>query len=285
MRRFGKLAVCLAGGLVLVTSARAGDLALAGNPYEPIIARNVFGLNPITNSPPTTDVEGQLPKITPTGTMSILGQLQVLYKVAPKPGQKDAKEQFYVLSEGQAQDNIEVIHIDEPRALITFNNNGTVQELPLANAPKNTGPAFTGGGGSSGGGSSSGLIPARSPGSRGVGSGPGARVGGFNRTQAGAGGAGGNPALNNNANNANNATRGSRSAAGQNNSMSDMTAEEQMVLMAAQHLKAQEEGNPAAAIFPPTPYDDEAGIKPPPMPGVPTTTTTTTTTGSSKRRK
>ena len=68
--------------------------------------------------------------------MSIFGQLQVLFKVAgtAKPGQP-AKDEFYILSEGQRQDEIEVIHIDEKASLVTFNNHGTVQEIPLANAP------------------------------------------------------------------------------------------------------------------------------------------------------
>ena len=41
-----------------------------------------------------------------------------------------------------------------------------------------------------------------------------------------------------------------------------MTAEESFVMLAAQHLKAQQEGSPAAPIFPPTPFDKEAGITP-----------------------
>jgi hypothetical protein len=70
--------------------------------------------------------------------MSILGRLQALYKVAgtAKAGQP-AKDEFYILSEGQRQDEIEVVQIDEKNSLVTFNNHGTVQELPLvkANAP------------------------------------------------------------------------------------------------------------------------------------------------------
>ena len=64
--------------------------------------------------------------------MSIFGQLQVLFKVAgtAKPGQP-AKDDSYILSEGQRQDEIEVIHIDEKASLVTFNNHGTVQEIPL----------------------------------------------------------------------------------------------------------------------------------------------------------
>ena len=138
MKRLVKIVVCLAGGLVLIAGARADDRVLLNNPYAPIIVRNMFGLNP----PPTNDVNATLgdppPKITPNGIMSIFGHWQVLFKVAipGKPGQP-AKDDSYILSEGQRQDEIEVIQIDEKNSLVTFNNHGTVQELPLvkANAP------------------------------------------------------------------------------------------------------------------------------------------------------
>ena len=130
MKRLVKIVVCLASGLVLNAGARADDVVLPNNPYAPIVVRNVFGLNPPqpvdTNAP-----QADLPKITPNGIMSIFGQLQVLFKVAgtAKPGQP-AKDESYILSEGQRQDEIEVIQIDEKASLVTFNNHGTVQELP-----------------------------------------------------------------------------------------------------------------------------------------------------------
>jgi hypothetical protein len=62
--------------------------------------------------------------------------------VPPKGGQP-AKDEPYMLSEGQRQDDIEVTKIDEASATITFNNHGTIQELPLV-AAQASGP--TGGG-------------------------------------------------------------------------------------------------------------------------------------------
>jgi len=170
MKRLGKIAVCLAGGLALCAGARAGDVMFASNPYEPIVVRNVFGLNPPSTNPPPTIDDAQLPKITPNGIMSIFGQLQALFKVAPKPGVKDAKEESYVLSEGQAQDEIEVVHINEKDALVTFNNHGILQEIPLSNAPKTNSPGVTGGGDSPGGRNAGGGIPSRSGRSRSIGS-------------------------------------------------------------------------------------------------------------------
>ncbi|MGA2788806.1 MAG: hypothetical protein ABSF60_14900 [Verrucomicrobiota bacterium] len=141
MRCLGKIAVCLASGLVLNAGALADDAVLPNNPYAPIVVRNVFGLNPPTPIDASQSADPP-PKITPNGIMSIFGQLQVLFKVATpaKPGQP-AKEDSYILSEGQRQDEIEVIQIDEKDSLVTFNNHGTVQELALAKAsppPVNT---------------------------------------------------------------------------------------------------------------------------------------------------
>jgi hypothetical protein len=45
-----------------------------------------------------------------------------------------------------------------------------------------------------------------------------------------------------------------------------MTPEVQMIMIAAQHAKAQQAGDPIAAIFPPTEIDAEAGVVPPPTP-------------------
>jgi hypothetical protein len=144
MKRMGKVAVCLAGMLALNAGLHAGDGVSPDNPYASVVARNVFGLNPITATTNNTPDDAQVPKITPNGIMSIFGQLQVLFKVAvpAKPGQP-AKDESYILSEGQRQDDIEVVQIDEKSSVVTFNNHGIVQELPLAkvNAPAISTPA------------------------------------------------------------------------------------------------------------------------------------------------
>ncbi len=262
MKNLGKIAVCLAGGLMLSITAHANDTIAAANPYEPIVVRNVFGLNPPpTNAPPQP--EDTPLKITPNGIMSIFGQLQVLYKVAPRAGKPGAKEESYMLSEGQSQDDIEVTRIDEKNAIITFNNHGTVQEIPLANAPALTTPMPAPGGPRLGQQVPvPGAIPTRF----------GGRPGGTS---------GGRFGLQNNANNYNNPNptanpgmnpamnqvpaQTSGGATGQQRG-NQLSAEDQQLMMVAEHLKAQQEGSPAASIFPPTPFDAEAGIKGPPMP-------------------
>ena len=171
MKRLGKVVICLASGLVLNASARADDSVLPNNPYAPIVVRNVFNLNPAQSADSTNATPADLPKITPNGIMSIFNhQLQVLFKVAgtPKAGQP-AKDESYILSEGQRQDDIEVIQIDEKNSLVTFNNHGIVQELPLAKATASAGSTPTPGPGkpfpfqnfTTPGGENSGRIPTR----------------------------------------------------------------------------------------------------------------------------
>jgi hypothetical protein len=255
MKRLGKIAVCLAGGLVLNAGARAADAVSTDNPYASVVVRNVFGLNPPQAVDPNATPVDPPPKITPNGIMSIFGQLQVLFKVAPKPGQPNAKEESYVLSEGQRQDDIEVTHIDEKGSLVTFNNHGTVQEIPLANTPASTTPGPTGIGNGGGG-----IPPPRFGGNRPGGGGPGGHFGGPNRGVGNSNnnpGTGGGPALNSVP-----ITSGGNSGqySQQQQSRNTIAPEVQMVMIAAQHLKAQQEGDPIAPIFPPTPIDADAGI-------------------------
>lgn len=118
---------------LLSVATPTGQAASAENPYTPIVTRNVFGLVPIpVGPPPDTTPATPPPKITPNGIMTIFGKLQALFKVVgtAKPGQP-AKEESYVLGVGERQDDIEVQKIDEKGAVITFNNHGTIQELPL----------------------------------------------------------------------------------------------------------------------------------------------------------
>jgi hypothetical protein len=135
MKCVGKIAICLAGGLALNASLSAAEVASPNNPYAPIVVRNVFGLNPPELVDPNQSSDPP-PKITPNGIMTIFGSRQVLFKVSipPKPG-IPAKEDDYILGEGQRQDDIEVTRIDEKSSVVTFNNHGTVQEIPLTVAP------------------------------------------------------------------------------------------------------------------------------------------------------
>ena len=167
----------IAVALLLTAVARAQDApdaavpdaTAADKPYASIVARNMFGLLPMPppdTNPPAPPVDPP-PKITPNGIMDIFGRLQALFKVAvkPKPGQPP-KDESYVLSEGERQEDIEVIKINKADGLITFNNHGTIQELPLIVA-KDTAPAA----GPGGPGGAPGMRP-RNPAMGGTPSGP-----------------------------------------------------------------------------------------------------------------
>lgn len=141
MNRAVNISLCLAGGLVLSTSLRADD-ALNDNPYAPIIARNIFGLNPPAPVVAPVPVVEPPVKISPNGIMNIFGKLQVLFKAAaPAIAGKPASDNSYMLAEGQGQDGIEVTHINEKKGSITFNNHGVVEEKQLVAATATSTPA------------------------------------------------------------------------------------------------------------------------------------------------
>ena len=231
-------------GLVFNAGLCANSQVSPNNPYVPIVERNIFGLNPpqvvapVAPEPPST--------ITPNGIMTIFGTRQVLFKVAipPRPPEP-AKEVSCILSEGQRQDDIEVTHIDEKAGVVTFNNHGVVQEIPLVKAPPITTPT-----------------PVVMNSSFGA---PGAPFGGYRGPGGGNSTPFGNgPGQNPGGNSGNSSGANYGSNPGSPPAQPQFTPEQQMVMIAAQHAKAQQEGDPAAKIFPPTALDEAAGITPPP---------------------
>jgi hypothetical protein len=245
MKCAGKIAVCLAGSLAFSASLRADDVLLPGNPYAPVVVRNVFGLNPPPLVDPNAPSADPPVKITPNGIMSIFGQLQVLFKVAGKTPGQDA----YTLSEGEQQDDIEVTKIDEKAGIVTFNNHGVVQSLPLVPATPTSTPAIPSSFGNPG-------APGNVPGSSGPGGNNGFnnrfgnRNGNGGRNRGDGGNGGGNPGADDGTGLRNIPTRyGSQQAA--------IDPVVQTVLVEANRLKAQQEGNPNASIFPKTEMSPE----------------------------
>jgi hypothetical protein len=248
---------------LLVVGSGLAHAATAGNPYQPIVTRNIFGLVPIPVHNPADDVPvNPPPKITPNGIMTLFGKLQVLFKVAgtAAPG-APPKEDSYVMGEGERQDDIEVQKIDEKSATITFNNHGTVQELALVVSKASTGaPAPAGPGVVPGALPRPGVAPV-------VGGGPAAAIGfggrfGRSRPTPGAAAPGGGAAPG----------FGGGAAAPNGESAEPLTPEAQVIMMEAQRAQFKAAGNPAAAIIPPTPITDqlnneEGGAGGPPVPG------------------
>ena len=127
MNLFRKISLCLAIIFPWRMDVFANSGASSDNPYAQIVTRNVFALATSASSASSTPTE-PLPTITPNGIMSVFGSVQTLFKVTD--GQP-AGQKSYILGEGQREDNIEVVRIDEKSAVVTFNNHGTIQELPL----------------------------------------------------------------------------------------------------------------------------------------------------------
>ena len=247
MKRAGTICLGLAAGLVLTASVRAGDPAPAANgdnPYAPLVVRNVFGLNPPPPPGPVTpDVPP--PKIIANGIMSIFGHLQALYKVTETTPGQSPKDKSYILTAGQREDDIEVVKIDDKANIVTFNNHGTIQDIPLSNGTAATGapagPTPPAGGVP---------MPSRfgNPGMRGRGPG-----GPMNPNPAAAPVANNNPAILG----AGPAYMGSGQPA-----QPALSADDLQAVIAAKH--AQAAGTPMAPLFPPTKYDGPAGVPPPP---------------------
>lgn len=254
MKHFWIIAVCLVSGLVLNIS-RGAD-----NPYAPIAARNIFGLNPpqpkniTTPDPPS--------KITLNGVMDIFGTSQALFyvDVPPRPP-LPATQKSYILSEGQRQDDIEVTHIDEKKGVVTFNNHGVVQEIPLVKAAPITTPTPVV--------MNSGFAaPAAAPGGYNSygGGGTMARFGNRFGQNRNTGNNGGNAGQNNFGNTGPGGVAGG-STVGQ--AQPQLSPEEQTVLIAAQKAQAKQAGDPTWIIYPPTELDQAAGTVNTAQPGAP----------------
>ena len=127
------LIYCVLGGLLLIPGARAMVPDVSSSPYRDITDRNIFGLKPPPAPPRPEDIKQPPPEIKLTGITSILGMKQALLKtqVAARPPQP-ARDESYILTEGQSEGDIEVIAIDEKAGTVKVNNHGTPQTLDFA---------------------------------------------------------------------------------------------------------------------------------------------------------
>jgi hypothetical protein len=126
MKRLQKIALGVAWGPALCATLEAATLVSTNNEYASIAARNVFGLSPPATPVPVRPLE-PIEIITPNGIALMSGQKEVLFKVSAA-----SQEKAYILHEGESQDGIKVLEIDEKTGFVTFNNHGQVQGIPLA---------------------------------------------------------------------------------------------------------------------------------------------------------
>jgi hypothetical protein len=238
-------------------SVSAAVDADSGNPYDSIVTRNVFALNPI---PPAVDTPAPTgpppPKITLTGITTIFGPAEALFKVAGVVrGNGRPQDESYIFTEGEQQDDVEVTRIDTNKMIVSFMNHGVQQEVPLSDGVASSGSAPS--------------APSW-PGQPRMRRFPGGRFnpgnpGGFQPKSYSPSSYGGG-----NGNNSSQNGNGAFNYAGQssnfhNNSyvspgISQLSDEDQQALVAAAHAQAAADPNSSVPpeMFPPTKFDDEA---------------------------
>lgn len=160
MKQGAKILACaVAGsGLCLAAWADVSDAPTAPdvdeNPYTAIVERNIFGLKDPPPPPPPASEKDKTPppNINLTGITTLGGSKRAMLKIPAtpaKPGQPAKTDQFFMLSEGERDGELEVIQIDakfntvkvkfaDTYSTLDFTNNG----VKMAMGP---GPAAPGG--------------------------------------------------------------------------------------------------------------------------------------------
>ena len=259
MKRAEKTLGWLLCGLVVSTGAKAATANPAGNPYQGIVERNLFSLKPAPRpedapKPPAPPP----PKIDLTGIMTILGKKQVLMKIhLPAKPPEPAKDESYILSEGERDGDVEVLAIDQSTGSVKLNNHGVEQDLSLdKDSAKITGAPPPAPGGAP---PLPMFQPPTPPGAPPAPDGTMRSIPLPNRQLRQPGG----PNAYNNQNNQDapslpsgigggyGGTSGTAPAAAQ--PQNNLSFEEQEVLLAAQHMNAVQRGDPVGPIIPLTP--------------------------------
>jgi len=232
------------GALVSASAMMIIPVGAAENPYSAIIERNVFNLHPPPPPPNPADLVKKTPppKILVTGINTILGRKVVFLTLPPlKPG---GPPEYLSLSEGQAQDEIEVKSIDDKAGVVQIVNHGEPQPLDFEHdSPKPVG-APPGGTPTM---PTPYAMPAPIPAAP-----PMPNAGSVVRPMRSL------PARNSSAEN--NGGFGGGLGSGNFNPQQNATTlspEEQVALIELQRIKALREGDPVSKILPPTPLTQE----------------------------
>ena len=122
------------GALALSAAGKAAVVDDSRGPYQGIVERNVFNLKPrapdVAPEPPAPPP----PKIKLNGIFTILGKKQTGLTVSIPPRPPDpAREESFILVEGQRKGDIEVLQISEAGGMVKVNNHGTIQFLNFTN--------------------------------------------------------------------------------------------------------------------------------------------------------
>jgi hypothetical protein len=112
----------------------------AGNPYEGIVTRNVFGLKPMPVAAAPEPPKPQAPKVTLTGITTMLGRKRALFKAQlPAKPPDPAREQSYILAEGERDGDMEVVEIDDKAGSIKVKYLGDSMTVAFSKDSEKTG--------------------------------------------------------------------------------------------------------------------------------------------------
>jgi hypothetical protein len=130
-------------------------------PYQEIVVRNVFGLNPPKAQPGPEANKPPPPIIFLQGITTIGATAKALFKVQmpPKPGEPPKGEQSFILGEGQRDGEIEVLEIDAKAGTVKVDDFGTITNLNF----ENNGIKTAGAPAPSGGPKPAGFVPSAPP--------------------------------------------------------------------------------------------------------------------------
>jgi hypothetical protein len=126
MRGKGKYLLGALAVVAFCSGANVIGAASSGEPYGRIAKRNLFGLHDPAPVQQAIAPPPALPKVTLSGTTTILGYRLALLRVQSpaRPGEQQREESF-MLSEGQREGSIEVLEINEKAGSVRVNNSGT----------------------------------------------------------------------------------------------------------------------------------------------------------------
>lgn len=145
MRRRGNIRNWALASLTLYACAGANAVAPDSSPnqYWSITNRNLFALNPAAPPAKVEPPAPVLPKITLTGITTILGRnLAIMKALFPGAAGQPAKEQSYMLAEGQRDGDLEVLEVNDYAGTVKVKNFGTVMTLTFEKEmPKPAAPA------------------------------------------------------------------------------------------------------------------------------------------------
>ena len=133
MKQSAKILVYGLTGLCSISAANAAVNEAESSSYQVIVQRNVFDLHgpPVTS--PQAPTAPPAANIKLTGVATILGFRQALLMVQEPsvPGKPPAKEESYILNEGQREGPIHLLEVDEKAGTVKLENDGKLCQIAL----------------------------------------------------------------------------------------------------------------------------------------------------------